>query len=1035
MLAALIRFALRFPLAIVTAALVLLGYGSFKVVNGKYDVFPEFVPAQASIQTEAPGLLAEDVERLVTQPLENAINGGANIATVRSKSSQGLSLIDITFNDGTDIFRDRQLLSERLVEVSGSLPTGVGTPVLGAMTSSTMDLLKVGFTSDKLTPLALRDLVEWTIKPRLLSVPGVARAIVYGGERREIQVAIDPAKLTRYRLGANDVINAVNAAIGIRATGFVDTPTQRVLMRATVNNQRPQDIAAMTVTQREGANVTVGDVASVSYAPEPQFGDARVQGGPDVLLSMGSQYQSNTLDVTYRVEAALNELRPMLNARGVTMYPALHRPATFIEVALKSMRNALLYGALLVALVLIAFLRSWRTALISFVAIPLSLLFAILVMDAMGWTINVMTLSGLAVAVGVVVDDAIIDVENIVRRLRHAKRLRSLSPVEAIILNASVEVRRPIVLATLVVAMVFVPMLLLPGLQGSFFAPMAAAFLLATLGSLLVALTVTPALCLLMLHKRLAEHEPRWLRRLKLLQHRVLEGCRKLGTPILLVSLLMGAIAVSYATTFGRELMPMFREGHLVVQLFGPTGTSLSEMARVGDRIAAQALKIPGIATVSQQIGRAEASEDPWEPSRSEFHIELKPNLSARDEDRIQNAMHQLLDGFPGFESEVVTFLGDRISESISGETAMVSVNVIGPDLQQLDAVAQQVATLLKTLPESGEVVLDTSSALPTMQVRLKPDKLAEFGLRTTDVLDVLRMAYAGNEVGQVFAGNQSLKVRVTLKTDQRRDPESVSQLRVHTPAGRDVPLSMLADVDLVDSRGVISHDGGLRRQVININPDTRDVVGFVDQARTAVNKQIKLPQGVYLEWGGAAAETSAATRQLLLNSLLAVVAVVGLLWATFRRWRVVALVLVNVPFALLGGVLAVALTGASLSIGSLVGFVTLFGISARNAIMLMAHYDQLQFEERYRWSVALALRGARERLTPILMTALVTALGLLPLALGSGEAGREIEGPMAIVILGGLLSSTLLNLWLMPVIAARFWPESAMIPRADPTN
>jgi Cu/Ag efflux pump CusA len=504
---------------------------------------------------------------------------------------------------------------------------------------------------------------------------------------------------------------------------------------------------------------------------------------------------------------------------------------------------------------------------------------------------------------------------------------------------------------------------------------------------------------------------------------------------MLLVSLLVGAIAVGYATTFGRELMPMFREGHLVVQLFGPTGTSLTEMARVGDRIAVQALKISGIATVSQQIGRAESSEDPWEPSRSEFHIELKPNLSAKDEDEIQDALHQLLEGFPGFESEVVTFLGDRISESISGETALVSVNVIGPDLQQLDATAEQVAALLKTLPDSGDVVLDTSSALPTMQVRLRPDKLAGFGLRATDVLDVVQMAYAGNEVGQVFAGNQSLKVRVTLNADQRRDPESVSQLTVHTQAGRDVPLSMLADVDLVDSRGVISHDNGLRRQVINLNPDTRDVVGFFERARKALSEQIKLPQGVYLEWGGAASETSAATRQLLLNSLLAATVVFGLLWATFRRWRVVALVLVNVPFALLGGVLAVAVTGASLSIGTLVGFVTLFGISARNAIMLMAHYDHLLFVERHRWSAALALRGARERLTPILMTALVTALGLLPLALGSGEAGREIEGPMAVVILGGLMSSTLLNLWLMPVIAARFWPKSAVVTRDDGPN
>lgn len=1021
MLAALIRCSLRFPVAVTVAAALLLGWGALQLIDGKYDVFPEFVPAQASLQTEAPGLLAEDVERLVTQPLENAINGGANIASVRSDSSQGLSLIEVSFDEGTDIFRDRQLLAERIAEVAPTLPAGVGTPVLGPMTSSTMDLLKVGFTSDRLTPIELRDLVEWTVRPRLLSVPGVARAIVFGGARREIQVAIDPERLRAYHLGINQVGTAVAAAIGVRASGFVDTPTQRVLMRASVANNTPAAIAATVLTQQAGANVLLSDVATVSYAGEPPFGDAHVQGQPDVLLSMGSQYLSNTLDVTHRLEMALAELKPMLDARGVNVYPALHRPATFIEVALSGMRNALLYGAALVVVVLVLFLRNWRTALISFLTIPLSLLFAVVVMQQMGWTINTMTLSGLAVALGVVVDDAIIDVENILRRLRQAMNRGSVSAIDAIILSASVEVRRPIVLATAIVGMVFLPILLLPGLQGSFFAPLAAAFLLATFGSLLVALTVTPALCLLLLRVHAAEHEPRWLRRLKLLQHRVLYGARRLGAPLLAASLLIGLLALGYAATFGRELMPMFREGHLVVQLFGPTGTSLSEMARVGDRIAQLALQIPGVATVSQQIGRAEASEDPWEPSRSEFHIELKPGLVAQQEIAIQDAMHELLDGFPGFQSEVLTFLGDRISESISGESAAVSVNVIGPDLEQIDAAAQQVAAVLKTVPDAGDVQLDASSQLPTMQVRLLPERLAAYGLRATDVLDAVQLAYAGNAVGQVYAGNQPLGVRITLNDANRRDPETVGRLLVHTPAGADVPLSLLAETDLVDSRGVISHEGGLRRQVVNINPGGDDVVGFVGNAQRAVQEQVKLPPGVYTEFGGVAAEAQAATRQLLINSGLAALAIVALLWVTFGRARSVALILVNVPFALLGGVLAVALTGGSLSIGTLVGFVTLFGISARNAIMLVSHYDHLLLGEGRRWSLALALRGARERLTPILMTALVTALGLLPLALGSGEAGREVEGPMAVVILGGLISSTLLNLWILPVIAARY--------------
>jgi len=1020
MLAAVIRSSLRHPVLVVILAALLLLYGATSLLRAKYDVFPEFVPAQASLQTEAPGLLAEDVERLITQPLENAINGGANIAQVRSNSIQGLSVIDVTFDAGTDIFRDRQLLAERVAEAAASLPAGTGTPTLGAMTSSTMDLLKVGFTSDTLSPVELRTLVEWTIKPRLLAVPGVARAIVFGGGRREIQIAIKPDRLTALHLGINQVLAAANDAIGVRGSGFVDTPTQRLLIRAATDSHTPQSIAGTVVTQLEGSNITLGDVAAVSYAIEPKFGDAHVQGKPQVLLSLGSQYLSNTLDVTERVETVLTELKPMLQSRGITMYASLHRPATFIEVALQGMRDALLYGALLVMLVLIVFLRNWRTALISFVTIPLSLLFAVLVMQRIGWTINTMTLSGLAVALGVVVDDAIIDVENILRRLRLAAQTRALTPIDAIILNASVEVRRPIVLATFIVGLVFVPILMLPGLQGSFFAPMATAFLLATAGSLIVALTVTPALCLLLLHVSAREHEPRWLRRLKLVQHSVLKRTHAAGSVLLVLSLLIGIAALCYANTFGKELMPMFREGHLVVQLFGPAGTSLDETTRVGDRIAVQALQIPGVATVSQQAGRAEAGEDTWDPSRSEFHIELRPGLTAHQEIEIQDAMHKVLNSFPGFEFEVLTFLGDRISESISGETAAVSVNVYGTDLDQLDAAANQVKAALQTMPDAGSVQLDTASELPTVQVRSIPSRLAAFGLRNIDVLDAVQVAYAGNKIGEVYEGNQALAVRVSLGAQQPRDPEDMGKLILHNTVGRDIPLSAVAEIDLASSRGAISHQGGQRRQVVNLNP-TSDVVGFVTRAQQVLTEKVRLPAGVYYEFGGAAEAARSATRQLLLNSGFAALCILLLLAATFRSARAVLLILINAPFALLGGVIAVALTSASLSLGALVGFVTLFGISARNAIMLVAHYDHLQQQEGKQWSWQLSLRGARERTTPILMTALVTALGLLPLALSSGEAGREIEGPMAVVILGGLISSTLLNLWVLPIIAARY--------------
>ena len=1023
MLAKIVHTALRFPWLVLSVAVLVLVYGGATLQRAKYDVFPEFVPAQAEIQAEAPGLAPEDVERLVTQPLENAINGGANIEAVRSESIQELAAINVTFTEGTDIFRDRQLLAERVAEAALSLPPGVRTPVLGPMTSSTMDLLKVGFTSHSMSGMDLRTLVDWTIRPRVLAVPGVARAIVYGGGRREIQVQVSPAKLAAFGLTLAEVTSAAQAATGIRGAGFIDTPNERILLANIDTTRTPEAIAAVSVTQRDGGNVRLGDVAQVSYAPEPAFGDARVQGVPDVLVSIGSQYGANTLEVTRGVESALAELAPMLAARGVTVFANLHRPANFIEVALRNVRDSLLLGALLVIAVLVMFLRNWRTALISFATIPISLLIAVIALDRMGWTLNTMTLGGLAVALGVVVDDAIIDVENIVRRLRLASVAERLNALDAIILNASIEVRRPIVLATLVVGVVFVPILFLPGLQGSFFAPLAAAFLLATFASLVIALTLTPALALLLMKRNPhAVAEPRWLRRLKIRQRGAVRRVARHAGAVLTVSVVLGVLAAFALSRFGMELMPTFREGHFVAQVTAPPGLSLGEMTRIGERISARMLQISGIATVSQQVGRAEAGEDTWSPNRSEFHIELKPDLKGAEQSRIEKALRETLAGFPGIQSEVVTFLGDRISESVSGETAAVSVNVFGRELADLDKVAGEVAARLRTLPDAADVQYESSADVPTLTISPRADRLSTFGMRPVDVYDAVTTAYAGASVAQVYEGNQSMAVRVLLEEDARHDPGAVRELLVRTPAGRLVPLGALADVSLESGRENVLHDRGQRRQVVTLNPSTRDLAGFVRNAQAVLARDVKLPPDVYLEFGGSATAAAAATRDLMLHSAVAVAVIVVVLLLAFGSWRTAALVLVNVPFALVGAVIAVALTGASLSIGTLVGFVTLFGISARNSIMLMSHYEHLITVEGRHWNALLAEQGARERVTPILMTALVTALGVLPLALGNGEAGREVEGPMAIVILGGLVSSTLLNLLVMPAVAARYY-------------
>jgi Cu/Ag efflux pump CusA len=496
--------------------------------------------------------------------------------------------------------------------------------------------------------------------------------------------------------------------------------------------------------------------------------------------------------------------------------------------------------------------------------------------------------------------------------------------------------------------------------------------------------------------------------------------------------MLIGVVALLVMSRFGLELMPQFREGHFVVQVSAPPGVSLAEMARVGERVSHRMLQIKGIATVSQQIGRAESGEDTWSPNRSEFHIELEPDLSGAAQESIEAALRQVLKGFPGLQSEVVTFLGDRISESISGETAAMSINVFGPDLPTLDRTARDIATALRKLPGAADVQFQAGSNVPTLSITPRSERLAIFGLRPTDVFDAVAAAYAGVRVAQVYEGNQSLAVRVLLNDASRGDPNAVRDLLIKTPNGRLVPLGILCDVAMEEGRSTVMHDRGQRRQVVTLNPDTRDMLGFMRTAQATLARDVKLPREVYLEFGGSAQEAAEATRDLILHSAIAAVVVVMVLLIAFGSLRTAGLILVNVPFALVGAVAAVALSSASLSIGSLVGLVTLFGISARNSIMLLSHYEYLVTVEGRSWGRMLALRGARERVTPILMTALVTALGVLPLAIGSGEAGREIEGPMAIVILGGLVSSTLLNLFVMPAVAARYFVPRAKHSAAD---
>jgi CzcA family heavy metal efflux pump len=1029
MLRALVHFSLKFRGVVIVLACVVIGYGIYVSANAKLDVFPNFVQPQVVVQTECPGLAPEQVELLVTVPIESAINGLGEMESLRSESIEGLSIITAVFKEGTDIFRARQMLAEILAETAGELPAGVKAPRMTPLTSSTMDLLKIGLVSDKLSPMDLRTFADWTLKPRLLSVPGVAKCSTFGGEVRQLQIQIKPDRLLAYDLSISDVLAAARVSTGVIGAGFLETSNQRITVQTEGQALTPEILGEVVVVHTNGFSVRLKDVATVAEGAEPKFGDTRIQGRWGVLMTMSSQFGANTMEVTKSLEAALAEMKPTLDKAGIAILPRLHRPATFIELSLRNMEHSLALGGILVAVVLFVMLGSVRTAFISLTAIPLSLLTAIVVMQKCGITINTITLGGLAIALGEVVDDSIIDVENIFRRLREHKVTDGvhLREIFSIILNASLEVRSSVVFATFIVVLIFLPVLTLTGLQGSFFAPLALSYILAILASLFVALTLTPALSYLMFRKGVRKTEDPFLQRwFKKWYRGILNFITRWPR------LIIGCVVVFCVIAFtrlpsGGEFLPEFREGHFVLQVFATPGTSLPEMLRLGARISEELLKNKRIDTVSQQVGRAELGEDPWGPHRCEFHVELKPDTPGEEQEKMGDEFRGALAKFPGLEFEVTTFLGDRISETVTGETQPVVVNVFGDDLDLLDVKAREVEAGLNTVRGHADVRVKSPTGAPRITIRLHPERLTQFGFRSVEVLEAVQTAYQGSIVAQTHRNNQTVDVSVILDERHRQDPEIIGSLQVRNAQGLRLPLSELAEIFSTTGRNSILHEGGRRRQTVTCSTSGRDVSSFVEEAKKQVAAKVNFPAGTYALFGGAAEAKENAQQELLLHSAIAAVGILSLLTVVFHNWRNLMLVLVNIPFALVGGVLALWVTNllapgeGSLTIGSLVGFVTLFGITTRNSIMMISHFEHLVTQEGMSWGLDTALRGASERLMPILMTATVTALGLLPLALGSGEAGREIEGPMAIVILGGLITSTALNLLVLPTLAVRY--------------
>ncbi len=1021
MLSALVALSIRFRGIVVALACLVVGYGMHAAWSARYDVYPEFAPPQVVVQTEAPGLSAEDVEQLVSRPVENALNGAPNAESIRSQSIQGLSVVTIVFQQRTDVYRARQIVSERITEAAGQMPQGVMPPAMAPLTGATSMVLIVGLTSETRSAMDLRTFADWSVRPRLLAVPGVARVSIFGGEVRQLQVQVVPDRLAAYNLSLNDILTAARAASGVRGAGFIETDAQRIVVQTQGQSLTAAQLGEVVLQATNNRSVRLKDIAVVADASEPKIGDATIMGKPGVMVAISAQYGANTMDVTRELEKAIDEMKPAISSAKITLHPGLFRPANFIITSVRSIGSALLIGAVLVTIVLFVFLFNIRVALITLTAIPLSLLVAVIVLTRSGESLNTLTLGGLAMAIGEVVDDAIIDAENIFRHLREAPRNLSAKELFRIVHEASVEVRGAVVYATFIVALVFIPVLTMSGVQGRLFTPLGWTYIAAVLASLVVALTLTPALSYFLLPKAVEKaKEPSYVRLLKERYGRVLHFVSARPRTLVAAAAAMCVLAAVALPFLGGEFLPPLREGHFIVHMVALPGTSLQESARFGKLVTAELLKNHDVQSVAQQIGRAERGDDTQGPHYSEIHVALKP-VDGEESERAEGQIRGSLGKFPGMSFSTKTFLTERMEEVVSGARAEVVVQIFGNDLDVIDQLAKEVAQVTSGVRGASDVQVESPPGTPEMVARLQPAKLAQFGFQPLNVLDAIQAAYQGTVVGQAYEANRVFNIAVILSPEIRRSPEALRSLMLQNSEGVRAPLTELADIYETTGRYSVAHEGTRRRQAVFCNVRGRDLASFVEELKGAIPQKVKFPAGVYAAVGGASEARSKAQREILASSLIAGTGIILLLSVAFHNVRNMLLVLANLPFALIGGVLAVFVTGGNLSVGSMVGFVTLFGITTRNSIMMISHFEHLIHYEGETWNLHAAVRGASERLTPVLMTATVTALGLLPLALGSGQPGKEIEGPMATVILGGLVTSTALNLLVLPTLALRY--------------
>ena len=1018
MLNKIIYYSLHNRLVILVCALLLMIWGTYTAFNTDVDVFPDLNAPTVVIMTEANGMAPEEVERLVTFPVETAVNGAMDVRRVRSSSTTGFSVVWVEFDWGTDIYRARQIVSEKLAVLGESLPENVGKPTLGPQSSILGEMMILGLTADSTSLLDLRTIADWTIRPRLLSTGGVAQVAVIGGDIKEYQILLDPARMKHYGVGLNEVLDVCRNMNRNANGGVLYEFDNEYIIRGVLSTSKAEGIAQGVVKTVNEYPVTLGDIATVKIGGKsPKLGTASERTKPAVLITVTKQPDTSTEKLTEKLDEIVVDLRKNLPA-DVRISTDIFRQSHFIDNSINNVKNSLFEGSFFVVIVLFLFLMNIRTTVISLVALPLSLLVSIIVLHYMGLTINTMSLGGMAIAIGSLVDDAIVDVENVYKRIRENRLLppeQQRSTLE-VVYDASREVRMPILNSTLIIVVSFVPLFFLSGMEGRMLVPLGIAFIVALFASTVVALTLTPVLCSYLLNRKatgMKELREAWIaRKLKVVYKRALEFALAYQKWVLGTTIALFVVALVIFFHLGRSFLPPFNEGSFTINVSSLPGISLDESDQIGRRAEALLLQVPEIKTVARKTGRAELDEHALGVNVSE--IEAPFELQDRSRDEVMNDVRKKLSTISGANIEIGQPISHRIDAMLSGTEANIAIKLFGTDLNLMFTVGNQIKAAIQTIPGLVDLKVEQQIERPQLTITPKRELLAKYGIPLPEFEEYINVMLGGEAVSQVYDDGKSFDLAVKTSDASRATMDDISNLMIDA-AGQKVPLSYVADIRSVTGPNTINRENVQRKIVISANVSERDLRSVVNEIQDRVEANIRLPEGYHIEYGGQFESEAAASRTLLLTSLMSLLVIFMLLYNEFKDVKESGVILLNLPLALIGGVIILWLTSGEISIPAIIGFISLFGIATRNGMLLISHYTHLRGEGMgLRESV---IQGSLDRLNPILMTALSSALALIPLALNGDLPGNEIQSPMATVILGGLLTSTFLNGFIIPIV------------------